>query len=208
MTAPSSPPSPATGASGGRRDWRAVAAAALLGTTVGGAAINILSASHGWRFLSLAAASGMALLVPVWLGRYPARSGLVTWATRLLLAGAIAAAATAVFGPAGLATPATIAAVLLATAAVLIPTAPHDRLNMMSGIAGIALAVAVAGAGVTVLIGNAHLGGVAFIVCGVAAAGAGVTMLLDNGAGRRARRWWGRLTADPATRTAAQPRDK
>lgn len=118
-----------------RRDWRAVLVGALLGSTVGDAAVNILSGDYRWRFVTVVTATGLVLAVPLWLSHYPPRSTLVTATIRTLLAGAIIAAGLAAFSPSAAVSWEITAAALVTTGAVLIPAQPHTRTTLLLGIA-------------------------------------------------------------------------
>src|SRR5690242_6809628 len=80
-----------------RQDWRAVLVGVLLGTTVGDAAVNILSGDYRWRFVTVITATGLVIAIPLWLSRYPPRSTLVTSTARILLAASLTATGLAAF---------------------------------------------------------------------------------------------------------------
>ena len=163
-----------------RQDWRSWLVGVLLGTTVGDAAVNILSGDYRWRFVMVVTAVALVLAVSVRLERYPPRSDLVVWATRALLAGAAIAAVLAAFAGPSVASWATTAAALLSIGAVFVPAQPDTRLRLALGVAGIAVAVAAAGLGAAWLADNDRLLGVADITSGMAIAGMGAALLIDN----------------------------
>jgi hypothetical protein len=165
---------------GKRRDWRAVLVGVLLGGMVGDAAVNILSGDYRWRFVILITAAGLVLAIPVWLSRYP-HSLLVTWSTRALLAGAVAAAGLAAFSRPPVSSWEITAAALLTTGAVFIPAEANTRIQFLTGVAMIAFGVAIIGLGVGWLADNDRLGGVTGIATGVATVGLGVGLLAGNG---------------------------
>ena len=163
-----------------RQNWLPMTVGVLLGGTVGGDAVAILSGDYRWRLVIVATATGLVLAVPIWLRRYPPRSALTRWATAALLIGATVGIVFAGFGPPPTVPWAIGGAALFTTGAVLIPTHPEARLRLLSGAALIALGVVAAGIGAAALAHHDRLFGAVGIASGVAIAGIGAAALAHH----------------------------
>ena len=145
----------------------------------GGMGVNTLSNDFGYRGMATAAAAAAILISTNWLRQLPSQAPLPRIVSRVLLGGAALAAIVAAANPSWEG-PATIAATILTTLAVLIPTALERTTELLFGVALIGAGVALIGAGVAILRDGDVLFGVALIGGGVAVIGVGVAILRDG----------------------------
>ena len=99
----------------------------------GGMGVNTLSNDFGYRGMATAAAAAAILISTNWLRQLPSQAPLPRIVSRVLLGGAALAAIVAAANPSWEG-PATIAATILTTLAVLIPTALERTTELLFGV--------------------------------------------------------------------------
>ncbi|MFI6226014.1 hypothetical protein ACIBCR_01700 [Micromonospora echinospora] len=143
--------------------------------------INVLSDSVGYRGVAAAAVAGAVLTATSWLRGLPPRAPLARYTVRALLALSLAGAVTAAFGPLSWTAPATLAAAVLATAAVLVLNNAEKAHTLLASVALVGLGVALIGFGIAELVhGNPSQEGVTLNRLGAAIASAGIARLINS----------------------------
>ncbi|XTZ16647.1 hypothetical protein ACQSSU_04450 [Micromonospora echinospora] len=164
-----------------RSNWRGRLFGMLLGAA-GGLGVDVL----GHRGVAAAILAGAVLSAVVWLRELPPRGPLVRYAARVLLALALVGAIVAAVGPASWATRATLTAVALTAATVLLADDLVPACTLLVGAAVVGLGVVLVAGGVATMTNSSYgLIGALAVGIGVAILGGGVAILTTTTARTR-----------------------